>query len=183
MLALPASVPTLITERLALRPIVVDDAPGLHAAFGDPAAMRYWDFAPTADVAATAAYIARWVDADPDWHGVWALVTRTGAFAGMINYHHRETWNRRLELGWILAPACWRRGYMTEAATAVIRQCFQRMDVHRIETTIQPENLSSRRLAARLGFREEGLLRDRALVEGRFRSLLMCGLLKSEWNG
>ena len=177
-----ASVPTLITERLALRPISIDDAPGLHAAFGDPAAMRFWDFAPTADVAATADYIARWVGADPDWHGVWAIQTGAGAFAGMLNYHHRESWNRRLELGWILAPAHERRGYMTEAATAVIRHCFERMDVHRIEATIAPENLSSRRLAARLGFREEGLMRDRACVEGRFRSLLMCALLKDEWR-
>ena len=183
MSGLPASLPTLITERLVLRPIAVDDAPGLHTAFGDPAAMRYWDFAPTADVAATAAYIARWVGADPEWHGVWAIVTRTGAFAGMINYHHRESWNRRLELGWILVPAQGRRGYMTEAATAVIRHCFERLDVHRIEATIQPENLSSRRLAARLGFREEGLLRDRLCVEGRFKDLLMCALLKSGQSG
>ena len=175
-------VPNLVTERLTLRPIVESDAAGLHAAYGDPLAMRFWDYDATEDVEATAEHIRRWVDHDPDWHGVWAIVTQTGAVAGMINYHHREEWNHRLELGWILAPAYWGRGVMTEAATAVIRHCFDAMDVHRIEATVHPENASSRRLAARLGFREEGLMRDRACVEGVFRSLLMFGLLKSEWT-
>ncbi|MDE2362078.1 MAG: GNAT family N-acetyltransferase [Hyphomicrobiales bacterium] len=171
-------VATIITERLTLRPIAENDAAGLHAAYGDPLAMRFWDYPATDGLEATAGHIRRWLGHDPHWHGVWAIVTRTGAFAGMINYHHREDWNRRLELGWILAPAFWRRGVMTEAARGVVDHCFAALDVHRIEATIDPDNVASRRLAERLGFREEGLMRDRACVEGEFRSLLMYGLVK-----
>ena len=45
---------------------------------------------------------------------------------------------------------------MTEAAPPVISHCFTRLHVHRIEARIEPENLSSRRLAAKLGFTEVG---------------------------
>jgi len=51
---------------------------------------------------------------------------------------------------------------------------------HRIEATIEPENTASIRLAERLGFRREGLLRDRHLVEGRYRSVAMFALFPDD---
>jgi RimJ/RimL family protein N-acetyltransferase len=59
------------------------------------------------------------------------------------------------EVGWIVVPSCWRQGLMMEAAPPVISHCFTRLNAHRIA----PENVSSRRLAAKLRFTEEGLLR------------------------
>ncbi|HZO39792.1 MAG TPA: GNAT family protein, partial [Methylomirabilota bacterium] len=59
--------------------------------------------------------------------------------------------------------------------------CFTRQNVHRIEARIEPENLSSRRLAAKLGFTEEGTLRDWLCVAGEFRSVVMYGLLCTDW--
>jgi ribosomal-protein-alanine N-acetyltransferase len=100
----------------------------------------------------------------------------------MINYYHREAQHRRLELGWITVPAYWRQGFMTEAARAVLRHCFTAMNTNRVEALIEPENTASLALAVKLGFvRESGPLRDRLFVEGRFRSVLMHALLKSDW--
>jgi len=56
------------------------------------------------------------------------------------------------------------------------------MNVHRIEARIEPESLSSRRLAAKLGFTEEGTLRDWLCVAGEFRSAVMYSLLRAEWS-
>ena len=70
---------------------------------------------------------------------------------------------------------------MTEAAPPVISHCFTRLNVHRIEARIEPENLSSRRLAARLGVTEEGTLRDWLCVAGEFRSVVLYSLLRAEW--
>ena len=49
------------------------------------------------------------------------------------------------------------------------------------EARIEPENLSSRRLAAKLGFSEEGSLRDWLGVAGEFRSVVMYSLLRPDW--
>jgi [ribosomal protein S5]-alanine N-acetyltransferase len=176
-------VAALETERLTLRQIAEADAAGLHAAYGDAQAMRFWDFPATRDVHETAAIIRRSRRTGMLRHAAWAILSRPGdGCIGMINYHHREPWNRRLELGWILAPAYWRRGLMTEAAQAVLRYCFTRLKVHRIEAVIDPDNTASRALAAKLGFAQEGgLLRDRHHVAGEFRSVLMYGLLQPDW--
>jgi [ribosomal protein S5]-alanine N-acetyltransferase len=177
------TLPVLQTERLTLRPLQEADAERLHAAYGDAEAMRFWDFPASRDVAETAARIRQSLAVDARWHAVWAIVLRSGGFAGMINYHQRQPWNRRLELGWILAPAFWRRGVMTEAAGVVLHHCFTEMDTHRVEALIEPENVASRALAAKLGFiQESGLLRDRLYVNGGFRSVLMYGLLQPDWS-
>jgi [ribosomal protein S5]-alanine N-acetyltransferase len=174
--------PTFETERLIVRRIEEGDAEGFHAAYGDPEAMRFWNFPAQRSIAETVASI-KWARRGGNIrHGVWAIIQRCGGFVGMINYHGRETRNRHLELGWIVVRAYWRQGIMTEAAQPVLEYCFTRLKTHRIEALIEPENIASRALAARLGFiREGGLLRDRLCVEGAFRSVLMYSLLYPDW--
>jgi ribosomal-protein-alanine N-acetyltransferase len=171
-------------RRLLLRPITRDDAAGLHEAYGDPAAMRFWDFAASLDVAETAQRIGWSLQASPRFHACWAVVLRDDArVVGMLNYHHREPWNRRLEIGYILARAHWGRGLMSEALRVFLAHCFGALGSHRVEATIEPANLASIRLAEHLGFRREGgPMRDRLCVDGAYRSLVMYGLLEDEWR-
>jgi [ribosomal protein S5]-alanine N-acetyltransferase len=103
-------------------------------------------------------------------------------FLGMVNYHERRPWHRRLTVGWILARQHWGTGLMYEAMTALLAHCFEALDTHRIEAEIEPDNHHSLRLAARLGFAGEGLLRDRACVAGEPRSILMHALLRPDWR-
>src|SRR5437879_9539573 len=142
------TLPVFETPRLTLRSITAHDAEGLHEAYGDADAMRRWDLRPSRDVSQTAERIRMSAEADPRWHGMWAIQ------------------QRRLALGWIVVPSCWRQGLMTEAARPVISHCFTRLNAHRIEARIEPENVSSRRLAAKLRFTEDGLLRGGLCVRG-----------------
>jgi ribosomal-protein-alanine N-acetyltransferase len=175
--------PVLRTDRLTLRPLLEDDAAGLHQAFGDPAAMRFWDASPARDVAETATRIARSRSADPQFHMAFAALTEdTGDFVGMVNYHARRPLARHLAVGWILVPRCQHQGLMHEAMQALLAYCFESLDTHRVEAEIEPENAASIRLAERLGFRREGLLRDRMFVAGEARSVLMFALLRPEWT-
>jgi ribosomal-protein-alanine N-acetyltransferase len=176
------TLPVLETPRLKLRPITASDAEGLHEASGDADAMRHWDFPPSRDLSQTAERIRTSVEVDPRWHGTWAIQTRAGRFVGAINYHAHNEAQRRLALGWILVPSCWRHGLMTEAAPPVISHCFARLNAHRIEARIEPDNRSSRRLATKLAFTEEGTLRDWLCVAGEFRSVVMYRLLRTEWR-
>ena len=61
----PPAVPELQTPRLLLRRLVESDALGLHAAYGDAAAMRFWDGPPSRDVAETAARIRQSLEISP----------------------------------------------------------------------------------------------------------------------
>lgn len=176
------TLPVLETPRLRLRSITAHDADGLHEAYGDAVAMRHWDLPPSRDLAQTAERVRMSAEADPRWHGMWALHTHAGRFVGAINYHAHNQQQRRLAVGWIVVPSHWRQGLMTEAAPPVISHCFTCLNVQRIEARIEPDNLSSRRLAAQLGFTEEGTMRDWLCVAGEFRSVVVYSLLRPDWR-
>jgi ribosomal-protein-alanine N-acetyltransferase len=71
---------------------------------------------------------------------------------------------------------------MSEAVQTFVAYCFKNLDTQRAEAMIQPENVASIRLAERLGFRREGVLRDRRLVDGSYRTVAMYALLANEFR-
>jgi ribosomal-protein-alanine N-acetyltransferase len=73
-------------------------------------------------------------------------------------------------LGYALDRNCQGRSLMHEALTAVIAEAFSdRINLHRIQAAIQPDNRRSLALADRLGFIREGLARDYLFIAGAWR--------------
>ncbi len=175
--------PELATRRLRLRRFRPDDVEGMHACFGDPDAMRYWN----TPACKTQAETARWVKAlgkaasPHQWLG-WSVAERRGdRCIGMVNYHHRELRNKRLEIGYILAPAQQGKGLMTEALQAILDHCLVQLGVHRVEAMIHPDNAASIRLVTRLGFRlEGGPLRDYWRNGDVYMSTMVYALIAGE---
>ena len=60
--------------------------------------------------------------------------------------------------------------------------CFDELATHRVEALVDYRNPGSIRFTQKLGFKNEGLLRDRICVAGEYRSLLMFALLEDEWK-
>ncbi len=79
--------------------------------------------------------------------------------------------------------AAWGQGFAQEALHAVLDYAFGPLHLHRVETDIDPRNTASVRVVTRLGFRQEGLLRERWIVDGETSDSLMMGLLAHEWRG
>jgi [ribosomal protein S5]-alanine N-acetyltransferase len=175
--------PPLETARLLLRPIALADAEALYEVFRDPETMRFMDCLVSQKVDDTRGVIERWMFVFPDWHATWAIVLKeTGTLIGMINYHHRDPWNRHLEVGYALARQHWRKGLTSEALSAVLDYCFAKLGSNRAEATIHPENIAAIRLAERAGFCcEGGPLRQRKLVAGEYRDVMIYGLLLQDW--
>jgi ribosomal-protein-alanine N-acetyltransferase len=174
--------PALATPRLRLRRVEARDAPGLHACFGDPDAMRFWDLPPCRTMAETER-IMRWLakTSSPHDHLGWVIADKAhDRCLGMVCYHHREARNKRLEIGYIVAPAQQGRGHGTEAVQAVLDYCIGTLDVHRIQAFIDPENQASIRLVERLGFRcEGGPLADYWRVGDSYRSAMLYAFVAS----
>jgi ribosomal-protein-alanine N-acetyltransferase len=168
--------PTLSTRRLRLRRVERSDAGGLHACFGDPNAMRYWDF-PAVETIAETERILRWLakTTSPYDHLAWAITeSANDTCIGMVCYHHREARNKRLELGYIVAPQHQGRGFGTEAVRALLDYCVGKLGAHRVQAFVHPENTASIRLVERLGFRcEGGPLTDYWRVGDNYRSAML----------
>jgi ribosomal-protein-alanine N-acetyltransferase len=175
--------PILTTSRLQLRPMQTDDAADLHEAFGDAETMRFMDRPLSHSLADTERHMAVLTLRLPEWMATWSLVCgETGQVVGFVNYHHREIWNRRLEIGFMLGRRYWGLGLMSEALRAVLDHCFATLNTNRIEVTVNPDNSAAIAMIEHLGFvAEGGPLRERQLVGATYRDLMMYGLLRREW--
>lgn len=175
---------SLATERLLLRALKPADAEAIFAMFSDPEVVRYWSSTPWTDMNQAREYIA---SAEQDLLSGSALrfgieVAATGQLAGQIVLHHFDSGNRRCEVGYALAPAHWRKGYLTEALRAMLDYGFTALQLNRVEADIDPRNVASAKPLERLGFRQEGLLRERWIVGGEICDTAFYGLLKSDWE-
>jgi ribosomal-protein-alanine N-acetyltransferase len=71
-------------------------------------------------------------------------------------------------------------GVTTAAVALVLDHCFGPVGLHRVEATVRPENVASRRVLEKLGFREEGLFRRYLNVDGAWRDHLCYALTIEE---
>ena len=149
----------LLTERLRLRPWLAGDEAPMAAINRDPEVTRYLN-RPT-DEAAIAGFSG---DVAAHWqaygYGLYAvdLLGAEERFVGFAGFSHPTSIPAladRPELGWRLARSAWGAGLATEAATAVLRDGFDRLGLSELIALIHPENTRSRRVATKLGMRPE----------------------------
>ena len=179
--------PSLSTARLQLREIVASDAPALLAIHRDREAMKWFGTDPLADLEAAEKVIAGFANLrQPPGSGVrWGIVhadpARGGALLGTCGVFR---WNRGWATcltGYELARHAQGQGFMTEALRAVYAWSFETLAIERIEAQVHPRNAPSLALLKRLGFVEEGLLREAGRWLGERRDLVQLGLLKREF--
>ncbi|MFN8077616.1 MAG: GNAT family protein [Kineosporiaceae bacterium] len=180
-----ASAPLVVrleTERLLLRPLQHGDEDALFALFGDPQVMRYWNTPPWVDPARASAMIASDAEAAADGSALRLGIVPLGAgtVVGTVSLFALDHANRRGEVGYALRYDCWGRGYATEAVGALVRWAFGELGLHRLEADIDPRNTASAAVLTRLGFRLEGVLRERWFVAGEVSDSAMYGLLAHE---
>ena len=74
------------------------------------------------------------------------------------------------------------RGYMREAMVQTVDHAFGRLALHRLEANIQPDNVASKALVARAGFRMEGFSPRYLKVGGRWRDHERWAILRENWK-
>jgi len=86
------------------------------------------------------------------------------------------------EIGYVLNPPFFGRGYATEAVEAVVDLGFTRLGFHRIFARLDPRNVGSRAVMERLGFRLEAHLIENDRFEGVWGDEFIYALLSREWQ-
>ncbi|MCF4129124.1 GNAT family N-acetyltransferase [Methylobacterium sp. SyP6R] len=137
--------PTLDTPRLHLRLVALEDAEATSALM-TPAVSRWLAFWPLPfTVAMARERIALARDLAEAGQGLSLAVTArdTGEFLGWIMLHRTREDPKTATFGYWLGEAHQRRGYLREAATALLPVAAAWLDVDRIEASAQPENAGS----------------------------------------
>jgi RimJ/RimL family protein N-acetyltransferase len=170
--------PVLLTTRLRLRQFRDDDVDAMHQSLANPESMQFWNTPPHTRRIDTERAVRRMVDCTPSYYRFWAVSDiATDCCIGMVNYHDGHVRNKRASIGYLIDPAQQRRGFATEAVSALLDHCFGTLGLRRIQAFIQPENTASRALAEKLGFFCEGLLRDNLRVAGQWRNEMLYALV------
>ncbi|NPD15219.1 GNAT family N-acetyltransferase [Xinfangfangia sp. D13-10-4-6] len=86
-------------------------------------------------------------------------------------------------LGYWVGEAFARQGYMREAILAVVHYAFTRMDLSRIEAACLPENLASRGVLEKTGFKYEGVAQAYLQINGRWRNHVLYSCLRADRRG
>ena len=74
-------------------------------------------------------------------------------------------------------------GVATGAVALSLDHCFGPVGLHRVEATVRPENVPSHKVLAKVGFREEGLLKRYLKVDGGWRDHLLVAMTAEEVDG
>jgi ribosomal-protein-serine acetyltransferase len=131
----------------------------------------------------TQAFIHHALELFAHGRGATAGIFVDGAIAGVIDHHDLSAQNRSVAIGYWLAAAHEGRGLVTRAATAMVRRAFGEIGLNRVEIRAAVGNDRSRAVARRLGFREEGTLRDISWLYDRFLDEVVYSMLAREWTG
>ena len=176
-------VPILETDRIRLRPYRDGDEVAMFGLYSDPRVMRFWSFPPWVEQAQATAYVQRARAAMAAGEIFpWVIAEASGdQLIGTLTLHSLHLEQRRAELGYSLSPDHQGRGLASEALRLGLRHAFEDLGLRRLEADIDPRNHASCRLVERLGFRREGLLRERWLVNGEVCDSAFYGLLAQEW--
>lgn len=94
-----------------------------------------------------------------------------------------RTEHDRGEIGYWLVPEARGEGYATEAVSLLLDHAFETSGRHRVYARVVDFNEPSKALVERLGFTEEGRLREHVFLEGGYRDVVYYGLLREEWDG
>jgi ribosomal-protein-serine acetyltransferase len=108
--------------------------------------------------------------------GIWYRAE----LAGAIGLHVIDWANRNVSLGYWLSADKQGSGIVTKAARAVTEHCFQELELHRVEIRCGVKNYKSQAVPLRLGFHEEGVLRQAQWLGDRWMDIVVYSKLASD---
>lgn len=148
----------ILTERLAMRAYEAGDLQQLHTVlYNDEAAMAL--LGGPRDLAGTRAALERTISQhELGGYSFWPVFEReSGLLCGEAGLFPLAPDGPDVALGYAFGAAYWGRGYATEAARAVVAEAFGPLGMDHLVAITREANFGSRRVLAKLGFREHGL--------------------------
>ena len=176
---------TLRGAHVALEPLAREHEAGLKAAAADGELWRLW----YTSIPASARTL-EWIDAALDMRanlGAMPFVVRepsTDDIVGSTRYFNVDAANRRLEIGhtWY-AKRVQRTALNTEAKLLLLTHAFETLDCIAVEFRTSFFNFASREAIARLGAKQDGILRHHQLLpDGSLRDTVVFSIVAAEWS-
>lgn len=172
----------LETQRLLIREIQSTDWKAIHTYTQLPEVTKHTPWGPNT-AADTHAYvkevIAQQQQSSRQDYEFAICLQHEGTLIGGIGIHVHQT---NAEIGYVLNPDHQGKGYVTEAAQAILTYGFEILDVHRIYATCRPANIASEKVMQKIGMTREGMMREHWYYKGEFHDSYLYSILAKEYR-
>jgi len=179
-----SQLPTLTGDRICLRWMTDKDIPALFRVFSEGRVTRYWSSPPLESMEGASSLLTeihQYFESGSLYQ--WGIASiENDSVIGTCTLAGIDRTHLRCEIGFALHPDHWGRGLAEEAVTLAVGWAIRELGMNRIEADIDPRNDASIRLVEKLGFRREGLLRERYHVNGEVQDSVIYGLLRREFD-
>lgn len=103
---------------------------------------------------------------------------------GMIMLENLDWKNRTVSFGCKLHPFSKDRikGDIVDAINGMLQYVFFELGINCVYGVLQEENVFSRKLCKKIGFVEEGTLRQRVYKSGKYKNLISVSMLREEYT-
>lgn len=179
-----APAPTLLSERLALRPLCRGDAYAIAEQAGDRRVARYLADVPSPfPVAMAMSWVTARLDRWARGGGPTYAITERAAGPNLIGTVSMRSVprDRRAELGYWLGHPSWGRGFASEAVHRILQWAFAESNLHRVYAQVIASNRRSHRVLQKAGMTLEGTRRGHLRKGRRFVDVDQYGVLRDEW--
>lgn len=173
-----------ISESLELRQISEDDAHELTELIDrNRAYLKQWLpwLDNSTDIHDTARFIGRSLEQAWDENGLTFGIICKGSLAGVLGQHYLDCLNRRTELGYWLDAGRQGHGIVTRSVARLVEYAFVEQNCHRIIIHCAVGNTKSRAIPERLGFVQEGVLREAEWLYDHYVDLAVYSMLRPNW--
>lgn len=116
----------------------------------------------------------------PDYYR-WAIILKeTKECVGQVAFFLVDNKNHFGELEYCIGSKFHNKGFATEVVNAVIQFGFKSINFHKIQICHKEDNIASKKVIEKCGFKYEGTLRDFFYIDGNYVDRLYYSLLETE---
>lgn len=170
-------------ERVTLRAIRAEDLPAFRSWFRDRTLAATWARNPVIPETHFEADLTGEF-ANFDRSGHFCVENELGELIGRVDFDALNPIDRTVEISILLgAPEARGRGYGADAMHTIIEHLFNDRQIEKVWLSVIAWNEPAVKLYRKIGFVDEGTLRQTIWTDGAWHDLLLMGLLKSEYRG
>lgn len=178
-----SKVPPLFTDRLILSKMLPSDAGRMYNYAKRPIVTEFLSWHPHKNKRYTREYLkfiqyqyqnAAFFD--------WAVREKNGKMIGTCGFTKLDPETLCGEIGYVLSPKVWGRGYATEAAARVLEFAFEELGLNRVCARFIFGNSKSERVMQKLGMTSLGVIPDPMHIKGEWRTVVEYAITKEEYK-
>jgi RimJ/RimL family protein N-acetyltransferase len=120
--------------------------------------------------------------ANPPTDQAWFAVEIDGGLIGQCGLYRIDHFNRRCEPGIALGRAFWGKGFGQSVVRTLVDYAFLHLNMNRVSLQVLADDARAVGAYRKVGFVEDGRLRQQAWVHGRFEDELLMSVLREDWE-